>query len=128
MTRVNRVDSGNYITPSTVQKEAPYVDNGQGGNSNAGVWNTICSPMVHLYSGNFGRGADRAYKYMQLYPTAKHWAEMRWRSDTAIDATMTIVIFGRRYQILGALDPDYEHVKILMPLVEYQAQGTKKAG
>lgn len=43
-----------------------------------------------------------------------------------IDGTMTMLLDGRRFQILGAIDPDMEHVKILLPLVEYQAQGTRK--
>lgn len=128
MSRVNRTDSGNYTRPAFIQTQAAYVDNGSGGNLNAGQWTTLCSPFVHLFSGNFGRGTSRPFQYQQLYPMAHHWAEMRWRNDVVIDATMTMLIDGRRYQILGAIDPDMEHVKILLPLVEYQAQGTRKVG
>lgn len=126
MPRDNRTDSGAYNRPAFIQTQAAYFDNGSGGNANAGVWNTVCSPFVHLFSGNFGRGSRRAFLYQQLYPSASHWAEMRWRSDTVIDATMTLLLDGRRFQILGAVDPDMEHIKITLALVEYQAQGTRK--
>lgn len=128
MPRDNRTDSGAYNRPAQIQAEAAYVDNGSGGNANAGQWVTVCSPMVHLFSGTFGRGMRRAFFMQQLYPTANHWAEMRWRSDTVIDATMTLLLDGRRFQILGAVDPDMEHIKITLALVEYQAQGTRKVG
>lgn len=126
MTRDSRTDAGVYNRPAQIQKPSPYVDNGSGGNANAGQWITICSPFVRRYSANFGRGSHRPYFSSQLYPTASHFAEMRWRSDTAIDGTMTMLLDGRRYQILDAIDPEMEHVKIIMPLVEYQSQGTKK--
>lgn len=136
MTRVNRTDSGNYVTPAEIQAQSAYVDNGSGGNANAGVWDTIiggnpAAPlMIHLFSGNFGRGLSRSFKFQQLYPEASHWAEMRWRPEAnlidVVDGTQTLLVFGRRYQILGARDPDLDHVKILMALVEYQAQGTRK--
>lgn len=126
MSRDNRTDSGAYNRPALIQAPAAYLDNGSGGNANANVWVTICSPMVHLFSGNFGRGLKRGFQYSQLYPTADHFAEMRWRNDTVIDATMTLLLDGRRFQILGAIDPDMEHVKITLALVEYQAQGTRK--
>lgn len=65
------------------------------------------------------------YKYMQLYPEAKHWAEMRYRATPTIDGTMTLLHRNRRYQILDACNMDEENVTILLPLVEYQAKGTK---
>lgn len=136
MTRVNRADSGNYTRPATIEQPAAYVANGEGGNSNAGLWDVVYGSdgkfMVHLFSGNFGRGSSRPYFAMQLYPTARHWAETRWCSEmtgimgVAVDGKLTLVLDGRRYQIIDAYDPDYEHVKILMPLVEYQSQGTRK--
>lgn len=125
MTRINRADSGIYNRPAQIQQPAAYVNNGSGGNANAGQWQTICTPMIHLYSAVYARGASRRYFASQLYPEARHYAEMRWRNDTVIDATMTLLTEGRRFQILGAIDPDLEHVKIVLPLVEYQAQGTK---
>lgn len=126
MPRDNRTDSGNYNRPAQIQTLAARVDDGQGGNSAGEEWTTVCSPMVHRYSANFGRGSSRPYLYGQLYPTARHFAEIRWRNDVAIDGTMTMLLDGRRYQILDAIDPDMEHIKILMPLVEYQSQGTRK--
>lgn len=126
MSRVNRTDSGNYTRPATIKAPAAYVDNGSGGNANANQYTIVCSPFVHLFSGNFGRGTSRPFMFQQLYPTAHHWAEMRWRNDVVIDATMIMELDGRVFQILGAIDPDMEHVKILLPLVEYQAKGTRK--
>lgn len=126
MTRDTRTDSGNYNRPATIEAPATRVDDGQGGNSAGGSWTTVCSPFVRLYSANFGRGSKRPYFAGQLYPTATHFCEMRWRSDTAIDGTMRLTIDGRHYQILDAIDPEFEHIKILMPCVEYQSQGTKK--
>lgn len=126
MTRDTRTDSGNYNVPAIIEQQAAYSDNGSGGNANAGVWTTVCSPFVRLYSANFGRGSRRPFQYSQLYPTASHFAEMRWRSDTVIDGTMRLTIHGRHYQIIDAIDPEYEHVKIIMPCVEYQSQGTRK--
>jgi hypothetical protein len=126
MPRDNRTDSGVYNRPAQIQAPAARVDDGQGGNSADGQWITVCSPYVHLYSANFGRGSTRPYFAGQLYPTAKHFAEMRWRNDTAIDGTMTLLLDGRRFQILDAIDMDMEHIKILMPLIEYQSEGTEK--
>jgi hypothetical protein len=118
-------DAGNYTRPGQIQApDTTWVDNGQGGNANAGQWTTVRSPWVHLYSGNFGRGVGRAYKYGQLYPEARHWAEMRYSHDVTIDATMTLLLDGRRYQILGAIDVDLAHVSTLLALVEYQAKGS----
>ena len=75
--RNQRTDSGSYNRPSLIQAPAEYADDGHGGNANAGQWVTIRTPMIHLQSGNFGRGTKRSYQFMQLYPTASHWAEMR---------------------------------------------------
>ena len=123
--RNNRIDSGSYNRPSQIQAAAPYVDDGQGGNAHAGQWVTVRSPMIHLQSAQMGRGARRSYQYGQLYPTASHWAEFRYANDVAIDATMTMLIDTRRFQILGAIDQDLEHVVTVCPLVEYQAKGSK---
>lgn len=123
MARNTRTDSGIYNRPAVIEKPS-RTDDGQGGSSPA--WTTVCSPMVHRYSGIGGRGSSRPFFAGQLYPTARHYAAMRWRSDVVIDGTMTMLLDGRRYQILDAIDPDMEHVEIVMPLVEYQAQGTKK--
>lgn len=81
--------------------------------------------MIHLQSGNFGRGLRRSFQYGQLYPTASHWAEMRYANDAAIDATMTLLENGQRYQILGAIDAEEEHVTTVLALIKYQAQGSK---
>jgi hypothetical protein len=123
--RNQRTDSGSYNRPAQIQAPAAYVDNGSGGNSNAGQWITVRSPMIHLQSGNFGRGTRRSFQFGQLYPTASHWAEMRYANDVAIDATMTLFVDGRRFQILGALDMDVEHTTTMLALVEWQAQGSK---
>lgn len=72
-----------------------------------------------------GRGAKREWQYMQLYPTARWWAAMRWRSDTIINATMTLVHDNVRYQLLDALDDRFEHIDIIMPLMVFGSQGTK---
>ncbi len=118
-------DAGNYTRPAQIQKPAAWSDDGQGGNANAGQWVTARSPYIHLYSGNFGRGTSRAYKYAQLYPEARHWAEMRYSNEVEIDATMTLLVDGRRYQVLGAIDQDLAHVSTLLALAEYQAKGSK---
>lgn len=81
--------------------------------------------MIHLQAGNFGRGLSRPFQYGQLYPNASHWAEMRYADDVAIDATMTLLVDGRRYQILGARDMDLEHVTTVLALIEYQSEGSK---
>jgi hypothetical protein len=81
--------------------------------------------MIQLESRTFGRGLHRSFQYDQLYPEANHYAEMRYANDTAIDATMRLVVDGRHFQILGALDVGLEHVTTLLALVEYQAQGSK---
>lgn len=126
MARTNRTNAGNYNRPAQIQApNATWVDNGQGGNANAGQWITVRSPWIHLYSGNAGRGSGMTFKYGQLYPEARHWAEMRY-SSTPIDATMTLLEGGRRYQILGAIDVDEAHITTILALVEYQAKGTAK--
>lgn len=126
-------DGGKYSRPATVEAPAAaWADNGQGGNANAGEWTTVVGSdptkplMIHLYSAPNGRGSSRLWKYMQLYPEARHWAELRYRSDTVIDGTMRLVHDGRIFQIIDAIDMDQEHRAILLPLVEYQAQGTRK--
>lgn len=122
--RNQRTDSGSYNRPAQIQAPAPYEDNGQGGNSAADEWTTIRSPFIHLQSGNYGRGTRRSFQFGQLYPTASHWAEMRYAHDVAIDATMTLVENGQRYQILGAIDLEEEHVSTVLALVKYQAKGS----
>lgn len=124
--RTQRTDSGIYNRPATIQAPAAYADDGQGGNSNANVWNTVRSPMVALLSATNPRSIfHRQYQYAQLYPEATHFALMRYASDQAIDATMRLVANNRIYQIIGAEDVNLEHVTTLLVLVEYQAQGSK---
>jgi hypothetical protein len=113
-----------YDKPAKIEAPAPYVDNGQGGNANAGQYVTVRKPYVGLYSGNFGRGLHRAYQYGQLYPEASQWGEMRY-STTVTDDTMILVVYGRRFQILGAIDHNLAHKIIVLALVEYQAKGTR---
>ena len=125
MARTQRTDSGSYNRPSQLQAPASYADDGQGGNSNAGMWTTVRSPMVSLESRTFGRGLHRTYQYGQLYPDADHWAVIRYANDVAINATMRLVIDNRAFQIIGAEDINLEHVSTLLALVEYQAQGSK---
>ncbi|BCL83176.1 hypothetical protein ccbrp13_56410 [Ktedonobacteria bacterium brp13] len=122
---VQTPDAGNYNRPAQIQIPAPRVDDGQGGNSAAGDWNTVRSPMVHVFNGKFGRGLSRAYQYGQLYPTASDWAEMRYANDVEIDGTMTLLVDGDRFQILGAIDQDRMHVITVLALVLYQAKGSK---
>ena len=124
MARFTSTDAGKYNRPATIEKPAAYTDNGQGGNASAGQWTLVCSPRIHLFAMPNGRGSSRLYQYMQLYPTAKHWVEFRYRAGVVIDATMTLVHGGRRYQIIDAIDMEMEHVTILCPLVEYQTKGT----
>src|SRR5712664_524837 len=123
MAKVNHANAGKRNRPAMIEKPAAYSDNGSGGNSAANTYDLVCSPMIHLYSAAAGRGSSRAFRYSQLYPEARHWAELAYRSDTAIDGTMILVHDGRHFQILDAIDIDEEHVTILLPLVEYQAQG-----
>ena len=123
--RNQRTDSGKYNRPAQIQAPATRVDDGQGGNSAANTWTTVRSPMLLLSSAQAGRGLRRAFQFGQLYPTASHWAEFRYANDVAINATMTLLIDGRRFQILGAIDLDLEHVTTVLPLIEYQAQGSK---
>lgn len=135
MARNSRTDAGNYNHPAQILAPAAYVDNGQGGNANANQWTTVRSPFIRLQSGKFGRGSSRAYQYGQLYPTANHWAEMRYSDSVTIDATMMLLVngllvngliaSGRRFEILGAIDQEMEHVVTVLALVEYQAQGSK---
>lgn len=125
MTRDARTDAGKYNRPAKIQAPAARVDDGSGGNSAGNEWEAICTPFIHFYSMPNGRGSSRAYQYMQLYPTAKHWAELRYRATPVIDGTMTLLHRGRIYQILDAINMDEENVTILLPLVEYQAKGTR---
>lgn len=122
--RNQRTDSGSYNRPAQIQAPAAYSDNGQGGNANADVWTIVRSPFIHLQSGNYGRGTRRSFQFGQLYPQTSHWAEMRYANDVAIDATMTLVENGQRYQILGAIDLEEEHVSTVLALVKYQAKGS----
>ena len=117
-------DVGKYNRPGQIQAPATRVDDGQGGNSAAGSWTTVRSPMILLQSGNFGRGLHRSFQYGQLYPEASHWAEFLYASDVAINATMTLLVDSRRFQILGAIDLNLSHVITLLALVEYQAKGS----
>lgn len=121
---VKKPDAGNYNQPAEIQKPAAWSENGQGGNANAGQWTTVRSPMIHLYSGQAGRGASLTYKYGQLYPDARYWAETWYSSDVAIDARLTLLYRGQRYRILGAIDPDEQQMILILPLVLYQARGT----
>src|SRR5258707_689104 len=106
---MTKPDAGAYNRPAEIQAPAAWSDNGEGGNANAGQWVTVRSPMIHKYSGNYGRGLSLTYKYGQRYPEARHWAELWYDSDTGIDASMTLLKDGRRYQILGAIDQDDQH-------------------
>jgi hypothetical protein len=123
-------DIGKYNRPAQIQAPGAYVDNGEGGNANANVWTTVRgggpSPlMILLDSGNYGRGLRRSVQYGQLYPEANHWAEFLYASDVAIDATLTLLVDNRRFQILGAVDHSLAHQITLLALVETQAQGSK---
>jgi len=120
--RNNRTDAGNFNRPAQIQKPGVRVDDGEGGAKPS--WVTIRSPMIHLFSANFGRGVKRTFQYGQLYPTASHWAEMRYAHDVAIDGSMTLLVDNRQFQILGAIDPDLEHVVTLLALIEWQAKGS----
>lgn len=121
--RNQRTDAGSYNRPAQIQARGPRMDDGQGGAPAS--WVTVRSPFIHLQSGNFARGSHRSYQFSQLYPTASHWAEFRYANDTTIDATMTLLVDGRRFQILGAMDMDLEHVITVLGLEEYQAKGSK---
>lgn len=125
MARTNKTNVGNYNHPAQILKpSATWVDNGEGGNLNANQFTLVRSPMIHLYSANSGRGVRRSFQYGQLYPTANHWAEFRYAHDAVIDATMILMVDNRRFEILGAIDQDLEHVITLLALVEYQARGS----
>lgn len=118
-------DAGSYNRPALIQALAPYSDNGQGGNANANTWVTVRGGgpyplMVGLHKGS----ARLSFRYGQLYPTADHYAEMRYSSDVAIVAGMRLVLNGRNFRILGAIDEDLRHVKTIMPCVEEQAKGS----
>lgn len=123
--RTQRTDSGAYNRPAQVQAPVAYVDDGQGGNTNANQWTTVRSPMILLQSTNARFVFRRLYTYAQLYPEATHFAEMRYASDVAINATMQLVTSGHTYQIIGADDVNFEHMTTVLALVEYQAQGSK---
>lgn len=124
--RTQRTDSGIYNRPALIQKPAAYADDGQGGNSNANKWVNVRSPFIQLQSAtNIRYVFHRLFQYGQLYPDATHFASMRYANDTAIDATMQLVVDNRVYQIIGAEDVNLEHVTTLLALVEYQAQGSK---
>lgn len=122
--RTQRTDSGAYNKPAQIQAPAAYVDNGQGGNTNAGEWTIVRSPMILLLTSPVRYTFRRIYQYAQLYPDATHWAEMRY-STTPINATMRLVAGYRTFQIIGAEDVNFEHVTIVLALVEYQAVGSK---
>ena len=125
MARTQKTDSGLYNRPAQIQAPAAYIDDGEGGNSNAGNWVTVRSPMINLASRTHGRGISRAYIYAQLYPEADHWAFCRYASDSPIDATMRMLIDGRVYQIIGVEDVNLEHVDTLIVLTETQSQGSR---
>ncbi len=127
---VVKPDAGNYNRPALIQAPAAYVDNGEGGNSNSGSWITVRGGgslplMIDLESRTFGRGLHRTFQYGQLYPDADHWAELLYANDTAIDATMRLVVGGRVFQILGAEDLKLQHSVTLLALIEYQAKGSQ---
>lgn len=121
----NSTDAGKYNRPAEIQKRVARVDDGSGGNSAGDSWVTVRSPMILFTEAPNGRGLARAFRYGQLYPEAKYWAEFWYASDVAIDATMTLLLDGVRYQVLGAIDQDKKHIITLLALVEYQAQGSK---
>lgn len=125
--RNQRTDSGAYNRPAQVQAPATRVPSPTGGDTSSG-WTTVRSPMVHLApmaSFNAARSLHRGLKFAQLWPSASHWAEFRYASDVAIDATMTLLVNNRRYQIIGAMDIELEHVTTIVALEEWQAQGSK---
>jgi hypothetical protein len=116
-----------YRRPGKIQLLA-RVENAEGGSDNTlanPTWTTVCSPFVHVFTAPRGRGATRVFYVMQLYPEATHWAAMRYRASTPIDATMTLLVGTHRFQIVGAVDLDIEHIEILLALVEYQARGSR---
>lgn len=126
--RNQRTDSGIYNRPAQIQAPATLVVSPTGGNSASGQWTTVRSPMIHIApmsAYNAARSLRRGLHFAQQYPTASYWAEMRYASDVAIDATMTLLVDGRRYQILGALDVELEHVSTILALQEWQAEGSK---
>lgn len=130
MTRtLRKPDTGRYNQPALIQKPAMWSDNGSGGNTNAGQYTTVRGGgpiplMIALHSGQAGGGARLTYRYGQQYPTANHWAEMRYSSDVAIKPGCRLVIGSRIFRILGAIDEDLRHVTIVMPCVEEPAKGS----
>jgi hypothetical protein len=124
MARATNQDVGKYSEPAQIQREADWADNGEGGNANAGQFVTVRSPMVSLSSGKNGRGASLAWRYGQLYPTADHYAECLYANDVAIKPGMNLLINGRSYQILAAIDENLRHINTIMPCVEYGAKGS----
>lgn len=123
--RATNQDVGKYSQPAQIQKPNPvWVDNGEGGNANAGQWITVRSPMIALHSGRNGRGASLSFRYAQNYPTADHWAECLYANDVTIAPDMNLLVNGRHFRILGAIDENLRHVNIIMPCVEYQAKGS----
>lgn len=117
-------DAGSYNRPALIQALAPYSDNGQGGNANANTWVTVRGGAAPLMVGLHHGKARLSFRYGQLYPTADHYAEMRYSSDVAIVAGMRLVVDGRNFRILGAIDEDLRHVRTIMPCVEEQAKGS----
>lgn len=130
MTRATETpDTGAYNRPAQIQKPADWVDNGSGGNANAGQWTTVRGGgpiplMVALHSGKFGRGARLTFQYGQLYATADHYAEVKYTSDVTISAGYRLVINNRVFRILGAIDEDMRNVNTIMPCIEEQAKGS----
>ncbi len=125
--RNQRTDSGAYNRPAQIQAPATPVLSPTGGNSTSGQWTTVRSPMIHIApmsAFNAARSLHRGLQFAQLYPTASHWAELRYASDVTIDASMTLLVNGRRFQILGALDVEMEHITTILALAEWQAKGS----
>lgn len=126
MPRDVRTDAGYFNKPIQFQQEQSTPDGSGGRDINA--WLTVYRCFAHIDtltgSGSARRADTRPFLYMQLYPTMDALMTIRYQASVPLTPAMTIVYKNRRYQIIGLITPHEEQVKIVIPVVLYQAPGT----
>jgi SPP1 family predicted phage head-tail adaptor len=127
MARDVRSDPGYFNKPIQFQSEQTTPD-GSGGSTTTG-WTTVYQCFAHIdtltdSASAVRRTATRPFLYMQLYPEMDALMTIRYQASTALTPAMTILYRNRRYQIIDVIVPHEELVKIVIPVVLYQAPGT----
>lgn len=127
----DQVDSSDLNRRITIQAPVTDTDSatiaqGGGYGPNPAAWSDVYPCWASMQNPPRGRGLSRAYRFLQLYPTATMIVQIRFQTSVAIDATMRVAYVAHGithyYQIIGVENPMEANVSLYLMCTEYQAK------